>query len=196
MVLRDGEQIIGSGSVAGSEGELVLGAAVNTPSGRQVHLAVPVNTEDKTAWRGGDAPPQGTVVDEDGEEYTVDTWADATVVLDAADAARVPQVIEDVIARAVEADKQFRQVVRDCERLQTEQARLEGHRYPGRAEEKIRLDERVRQQQVDQRRRRAYELAEQTRAAAAAQMDALIVLSRRPACQRSGRKVAPAAGWS
>ncbi|EEP69807.1 DNA-binding protein [Micromonospora sp. ATCC 39149] len=134
FLLRDGERFAGSGFVAGSLGELVLGAAVDTPGGQQVHLAVPIYPEDRSAWRGGHAPSREVVVDEDGEECAVDTGADATVVLDAADAARLPEVVEDVIARAVEADRLFRQVVR--------------------AQEAIALGERVRQEERTQEQRR------------------------------------------
>ncbi|MEV0944935.1 hypothetical protein AB0I90_31785 [Micromonospora wenchangensis] len=158
MVLRDGERFAGSGSVAGSAGELVLGAAVDTPAGRQVHLAVPIYPEDKRAWRGGHAPSRENVVDEDGEECAVDTRAGATVVLDAADAARLPQVVEDVIARAMEADRRFRQIVRDYERLHAARTRLEGARHPGRGPEAMGLDERVRQEaRTQQQRRRGVE---------------------------------------
>src|SRR5262249_28233916 len=144
-----------SGSVAGEEGALVLGAAVDTPTGRQVHLGVPIDPEERKNWRGGNAPTQETAVDdEDGEECTVDTGADVTVVLDAADAAQLPTKVEDVIARAAEADKEFRQVARDCERLYDERARLEARRYPGRGEEKIGVDAKVHQEEQTQQRRR------------------------------------------
>ncbi|MFG1804614.1 hypothetical protein ACGFI4_31170 [Micromonospora carbonacea] len=156
FLLHDGERFAGSGFAAGSQGELVLGAAVDTPGGRQVHLAVPIYPEDRSAWRGGHAPSREVVIDEDGEEWAVDTGADATVVLDAADAARLPEVVEDIIAHAVEADRRFRQVVKDYERLHALRTRLEGARHPDRAQEAIALRERVRQEERTQEQRRRH----------------------------------------
>ncbi|MFF0182622.1 hypothetical protein ACFYPF_26385 [Micromonospora sp. NPDC005223] len=158
MVLRDGERLIGSASVAGSEGELVLAAAVDTPTGRQVHLALPIYPEDKAAWRGGHAPVQETVLDEDGEECTVDTFADATAVLDAADAASLPEQIDEMIATATAADKEYRLLLKQSERLYDERTRLESRRFPGQGEEKIRKDWQVEHRQTYQERhRRDYE---------------------------------------
>ncbi|MFI2667574.1 hypothetical protein [Micromonospora carbonacea] len=156
FLLRDGERFAGSGFAAGSQGELVLGVAVDTPVGRQVHLAVPIYPEDRSAWRGGHAPSRDVVIDEDGEEWAVDTGADATVVLDAADSARLPEVVEDIIAHAVEADRRFRQVVKDYERLHALRSRLEGARHPDRAQEAIALRERVRQEERTQEQRRRH----------------------------------------
>ncbi|MCX5070777.1 hypothetical protein OOJ91_33575 [Micromonospora lupini] len=157
IVLRDGEHVVGSGSVAGSDGELMLGAAVDTPDGRQVHLAAPVYPDDKAAWRGGHAPSQATVV-EDGEELTVDTGADVTVVLDAVDAATLPARIDEMIATATAGDKEYRQLLKQSLRLYDEQTRLESQRFPGQGEEKIRLDWQVQQRlTVQGRRRRDYE---------------------------------------
>jgi hypothetical protein len=52
MTLHDGELFAGSGSVAGSDGGLVLGAAVDTPTGRQVHIGSPIHEDNKKEWRG------------------------------------------------------------------------------------------------------------------------------------------------
>ncbi|MFD4208210.1 hypothetical protein ACFWRG_19715 [Micromonospora tulbaghiae] len=143
MVLRDGERLAGSASVAGADGELALAAAVDTPTGRQVHLGLPIAAEDKAAWRGGHAPAQETVLDEDGGEYTVDTGADATAVLDAVDAARLPEQIDAVITTAVAADKEYRRLIKERNRLYDGRLRLESRRFPGRGEEKIRADWKV-----------------------------------------------------
>ncbi|WP_091287210.1 hypothetical protein [Micromonospora haikouensis] len=154
MALRPGERVAGSGSVADISGALALAAAVDGPEGRQVHLGLPIYPEDKPSWRGGHAPSREVVVNEDGEECAVDTGADATVVLAAADAARLPEVVEDIIARAVKADRRFQQVVKDYERLHAARTLLEGARHPGRAQEAIGLDERVRQEARTQQQRR------------------------------------------
>ncbi|MEN3308908.1 MAG: hypothetical protein V7603_5110 [Micromonosporaceae bacterium] len=158
MVLGDGEQFAGSGSVKNDDGIMVLAAAVDTPAGRQVHLGVPIyEEEDKKEWRGAHAPAQATRVDEeDGLEYQVDTGADTTVILDAADAARLPAVVEDVVARATEVDKECRRVGKECDRLYDERARLEAQRFGGVAagEEKISVDARVQHEEHLQERRR------------------------------------------
>ncbi|WFF08066.1 hypothetical protein O7622_05700 [Micromonospora sp. WMMD1076] len=143
MVLRDGERLVGSASVAGADGELALVAAVDTPAGRQVHLGLPIAAEDKAAWRGGHASAQETVLDEDGEECMVDTGADVTVVLDAVDVARLPEQIDAMVATAVAADKEYRRLVKESNRLYDERLRLESRRFPGRGEEKIRADWKV-----------------------------------------------------
>ncbi|WP_089156024.1 hypothetical protein [Micromonospora sp. NBS 11-29] len=83
---------------------------------------------------------QKTVLDEDGEECTVDTGADATAVLDAVDAASLPEQIDAMIATAVAADKKYRRLVKESNRLYDERLRLESRRFPGRGEEKIRAD--------------------------------------------------------
>ncbi len=155
ITLHDGEQFAGSGSVADPEGMMVLAAAVDGPAGRQVHVGVPIHEEDKKEWRGAHAPAQLTEVDdEDGEAYSTDTGSDTTVILDAADAARLPEVAEDVIGRATAADKEFRQVTKDCDRLHDERARLEAQRFPGRGEEKIAVDAKVDSEEKLQARRR------------------------------------------
>jgi hypothetical protein len=144
LVLADGETFVGSAPAAkGADGGLLLAAAVDTPTGRQVHLGVPILDEDRKQWRGAHAPARENVVnDEDGETYGVDTGADVTVILDAADAARLPDVADDVIARATAADKEFRQLCMDYERLYQERAALEAQRFADRdqAEKKISLD--------------------------------------------------------
>lgn len=157
IMLRDGEQFAGSGSVKNDDGMMVLAAAVDTPAGRQIHLGVPVDAEDKKQWRGGHAPAQQTTVDEeDGEEYQVDTGADTTVVLGAADAARLPAAVEGVIARAAEVDKECRQVGKECDRLYDERARLEARRFGDETtgEKKIAVDARVMQEEKTQESRR------------------------------------------
>jgi len=155
MTLHHGERFAGSGSVADHEGMMVLAAAVDGPAGRQVHVGVPIHEEDKKEWRGAHAPAQLTEVDdEDGEEYSTDTGSDTTVILDAADAARLPEVAEEVIGRATAADKEFRQVAKECDRLYDERARLEAQRFPGRGEEKIAVDAKVDSEEKLQARRR------------------------------------------
>jgi hypothetical protein len=154
LKLLAGERFAGSGSIASPDGTLLLAAVVDTPTGRQVHLGVPLYPEDKPNWRGGHAPALETAVDADGEQYTIDTGAEVTVVLDAGDAARLPEVVEDVIARATAANKEFRHVSRELDRLYEQRARLESQRYGGRGEEKIRLDSQNRDQEERQRSRR------------------------------------------
>jgi hypothetical protein len=158
IVLREGERFAGSGSVAGSDGQLALGAAVDTPQGRQVHLGLPIDPEDKKNWRGGNAPneEERPVEDDeaDGETYTIETGADDTVVLDAADAARLAGEIEGIIERATAADKEYRQLVKNSNRLYDQRTKLEERRFPGRGEEKIALDNRVEHDEKYQGRRR------------------------------------------
>jgi hypothetical protein len=157
MVLDEGERFVGSGSVKNAEGAMVLAAAVDTPAGRQIHLGVPIYPEDKKQWRGGHAPELETEVDEEeGEEYQVDTGSAATAVLAADDAARLPAVVEDVVARATETDKRCRQVGKECERLHAERTRLEAQRFGDEAagEQKITVDDRVAHEQHFQTRRR------------------------------------------
>ncbi|WDQ00098.1 hypothetical protein PVK74_30475 [Micromonospora chalcea] len=64
-------------------------------------------------------------------------------MLDAVDAARLPEQIEAVTATAVAADKEYRGLIKERNRLYDERLRLESRRFPGRGEEKIRADWRV-----------------------------------------------------
>lgn len=158
LVLGPGEQFAGSGSVNDGEGVAVLAAAVQTPDGRQVHVGV-VYLEDRKNWRGAHAPARETTVDdEDGEQYGVDTGSDTTVVLDAEDAARLGEIADDVIARAGAADKEFRQVCTDFDRLVEELARLQAQRFPDpvQADQKVGLDAQETSQARWQRHRRAF----------------------------------------
>jgi hypothetical protein len=156
LLLRDGEQFAGSGSVKDTEGLLVVAAAVDTPAGRQIHLGVPVDPEERKNWRGAHAPVQETRTDDEDGDYSVDTYADVTVVLNAADAAALGQVVQDVVAGAVAADREFRQVCKDFDRLFEQRTELEGRRFATQeqAERKISLDAREQHDLKFQRRRR------------------------------------------
>lgn len=151
FALRDGERFAGSGSAKDGEGMMVLAAAVDTPSGRQVHIGVPIHEDDKSNWRGGHAPAQVAEADDD-EEYTVDTGSDVTAVLSADDAARLPGMVDDVIARAAEADRRYRPVAKELDRLYDERTRLESKRFVRStdAERKMSLD-------ADERRHEKYQ---------------------------------------
>jgi hypothetical protein len=157
LVLRDGEQFAGSASVT-EAGIMVLAAAVDTPAGRQVHLGVPIFEEERRQSRGAHAPARETVVDEDGEECGVDTGADSTVILDAADAARLGALADDVIARATAADKEFRQLRTDYDRLYAQRVALEAGRFPDpiHGEKLITLEFREAAEVTWQRRRRRF----------------------------------------
>jgi hypothetical protein len=157
LVLADGEQFAGSGSVKDDEGALLLAVAVDTPDGRQVHIGVPINEEDRKNWRGAHAPQCEVQVDEeDGEEYGVDTGSDVTAVLDAADVARLPEVAADLIARATETDKEYKALVKQWDRLYTERARLEARRFgsPDEGQRAMDADANLKQAEQTQRSRR------------------------------------------
>lgn len=158
LVLGPGEQFAGSGQVKDSDGAVVVAAAVQTPDGRQVHIGV-VYDENRKDWRGAHAPAQETAIDdEEGEEYTVDTGADATAVLNAEDAARLGEVAEEVISRATAADKEFRQLGKDFDRLTQRSTELEAQRFadPAQVEQWLRLDGTEAQQVKYQGRRREF----------------------------------------
>ena len=140
MVLADGESFAGSGSVKGSEGILLLAAAVDTPHGRQVHVGVPIFEEDRKNWRGANAPAQQTAVDEDDEPYLVDTGSQDTVVLDAAEAVTMPAVVDTVISRATEVDKEYKQLVKESDRLDAARSRLEAKRFGSDSEGRRKMD--------------------------------------------------------
>lgn len=156
LLLRDGEQFAGSGSVKDTDGLLALAAAVDTPDGRQIHLGVPVDPGERKNWRGAHAPDRETRADDDGDDYTVDTYADVTVVLDATDTAALAEEAEDVIARAEAADREYRQLCKDFDRLFEQRTKLEGQRFatPAQADRKISLDAREQHELKFQRHRR------------------------------------------
>lgn len=156
MVLGSGDRFIGSGLAKDDEGNLVLAAAVDTPQGRQIHIGVPIYDEDRKNWRGAHALAQEAVVDDDGEVYDVDTGSDVTIILDAADAARLPEVVEEVIARATDADREYRQAAKESDRLYEERAKLEAERFASRAdaEKRMDLDSRVHHHERYQKSRR------------------------------------------
>jgi hypothetical protein len=156
ILLGPGEQFAGSDLLKDREGTLLLGAAVDTPDGRQVHLGVPIDPDDRKRWRGAHAPAQETEYDEDDDtDYAVDTGADTTVLLDAADAARLGELAEEVISRATAANREYKQVSEDCERLTDERTVLEVKRFGAAgAERKMRLDSEFAQQRKFQQFRR------------------------------------------
>jgi hypothetical protein len=148
IVLADGESFAGSGSVKDNDGILLLAAAVDTPHGRQVHVGVPIFDEDRKNWRGANAPAQETAVDEDDEEpYQIDTGSQNTVVLDAADAATLPAVVDTVISRATEVDKEYKQLLKESDRLDAARSQLEAKRFGSDSEGRRKMDAEAR---VDQ----------------------------------------------
>ncbi|MFC4066749.1 hypothetical protein [Actinoplanes subglobosus] len=159
IVLRDGETFAGSAATkSDDEGNMVLAAAVDTPSGRTVHVGVPIYEEDKSRWKGAHAPAEDTEVDEeDGHTFTVDTGADRTVVLDAGPAAHLPAQVQDAIARASAADKEYRRLARLYDHLYDQRAQLEAQRFddPADADAQMRLDDREHQHRRFQPQRRA-----------------------------------------
>ena len=165
FVLPDGASFAGSGSAKDDDGFLLLAAAVDTPDGRVVHVGVPIHTEDKAHWKGAHAPTQETHLDPDSEPddadedrfSTVDTGADVTVVLDADAAAQLPAQVDAIITEAIEADKQYRQYAKRCDKLYDERSNLEAKRFadPADAELQMRLDGRESQNVKLQKKRRA-----------------------------------------
>jgi protein-disulfide isomerase-like protein with CxxC motif len=159
LVLRDGETFAGSAATkSDDEGNMVLAAAVDTPTGRTLHVGVPIYEEDKSRWKGAHAPAKDTEVDEeDDHTFTVNTGADRTVVLDAGTAAQLPAQVEDAIARASAADKEYRRLARRSDQLYNQRAQLESQRFddPADAEAQMRLDSREHQNHTLQPRRRA-----------------------------------------
>jgi hypothetical protein len=155
IVLLDGERFAGSARARDSDGALALVAAVDTPTGRQVHVGLPIAPENRKDWKGGHAPEQEERYDEeDDDTYPVDTGATETVILDAADAAALPDQVEEMIATATAADKEYRELLKRNDRLYDEQARLQGQRFPGQGEEKMRRDWKVEHEEHYQGRRR------------------------------------------
>lgn len=161
IVLGDGEQFVASGAAKDGDGTMVLAAAVDTPTGRVVHVGVPVIDEDKKNWKGANAPNTEQVPDEEfpddpDEAQTVDTWSDSTVVVEARDAAALPDQVEDVIRQASAVDKEYRQVTQSHDRLYEERSRLEAERFdsPDDADRKIRLDGREEHHEKYQKVRR------------------------------------------
>ncbi|GGM23133.1 hypothetical protein ACFFX1_10700 [Dactylosporangium sucinum] len=156
--LDPGEQFAGSGSAKDDEGMMMLAAAVDTPDGRQVHIGVPIFDEDRKNWRGAHAPEHDVEVDEedDGEEYHVDTGSANTVVLDAADAARLPELAADVVARAAAVDKEYQGLVKDSDRLHADRAALEAKRFGSeeQGQRKMDADAKVLHDEEFQRHRR------------------------------------------
>lgn len=160
IVLRDGETFAGSATTrSDEEGNLVLAAAVDTSDGRVVHVGVPVFEEDKGHWRGAHAPAKATKVDEEeGYTYSVDTSADRTVVLNAADAVQLPQQVEEIITRATEVNQQYRQLAKESDRLYAERQRLECKRFgdSADADQQLRLDSSETSHKKYQQHRRDY----------------------------------------
>ncbi|MGC4854130.1 hypothetical protein ACLQ24_12215 [Micromonospora sp. DT4] len=159
MVLRDAETFAGSASAAGDEGLMVLAAAVDTPDGRVVHVAVPVHEEDKGDWKGAHAPAQESRVDpQDGETYEVDTHSDVTAVINAGDLVELPARVDDVITTAARIDREYRQLVRQSDRLHDERMHLEMARFGDVADAdlQLRLDSSEKQHHLYQQKRRTY----------------------------------------
>ncbi|MEV4212536.1 hypothetical protein [Micromonospora sp. NPDC049662] len=159
MVLREGETFAGSASARGEEGLMVLAAAVDTPDGRVVHVAVPVYEDGKADWRGAHAPARESRVDpEDGETYEIDTSSDVTAVIGADAAAELPARVDDVITTAASINREYRQLVKQSDRLYDERMQLEMARFGDVADAdlQLRLDNSEKQHHMYQQRRRTH----------------------------------------
>ncbi|MEU8258537.1 hypothetical protein AB0C06_30200 [Micromonospora inaquosa] len=159
IVLRDGETFAGSASSRDNEGLMVLAAAVDTPDGRLVHVAVPVYEEGKGDWKGAHAPAQESRVDpEEGETYEVDTHSDVTAVIGADAAAELPARVDDVITTAARIDGEYRQLVKQSDRLYDERMQLEMARFGDVADAdlQLRLDSSEKHHHTYQQKRRTY----------------------------------------
>ncbi len=134
--LAPGEQVTGSGAIGDGDGLLLLAAGGATPDGPRVRLGVGILDEDRLRWRGADVG--------------------ATVVLDAAGAERLADAVEQVIEQAAAADAEFRRICKADDRLTAQCAALEERRFPGRAEEKMQLDTKLRYDSKTQQDRGRY----------------------------------------
>ncbi len=148
IVLGPGETFAGSAATKDRDGTMMCAAAVDTPTGRVVHVAAPVDPEAKKHWKGANAPPQETRIDEDYNPdeddlddctHTVDTYADVTVIVDAADVAGLPDQVAKVIARAKAHDREFKKAADEYDRLYDAQMQLEGKRFGGDAQRYVGL---------------------------------------------------------
>ncbi|MFF0256905.1 hypothetical protein ACFYPW_30955 [Micromonospora zamorensis] len=159
IVLRDGETFAGSASARDDEGLMVLAAAVDTPDGQVVHVAVPVYEEGKGDWKGAHAPPQESRIDpEEGETYEVDTHSDVTAVIGADAVAELPARVDDVITTAAGIDREYRQLIRQSDRLHDERMQLEVARFGDIADAdlQLRLDSSEKHHHRYQQTRRTY----------------------------------------
>lgn len=143
IVLGEGETFVGSASTKSEDmGNMMLAAAVDTPDGRVVHVAVPVDDESRKDWKGAHAPTKETHLDEDVDpatidpdddpaDYTstVDTYSDVTVVIDADAAANLPAQVEEIVATAKAVDKEYKVDLRRAMKLDDEEAELESRRF-------------------------------------------------------------------